>query len=261
MMQFSNYGCLPEGGGGVESLSPVTANLWAWHNAADTGSLVLVNGNEVSQWSDISGNGRHLTGISGSYARHATRSLNGLPVVDCNAGATEALYWDGSFGTIAEASDNTVFIVACSDTAGAPGTLLHARDNDSNKASWGLMLFTNLQDGAGYAMRGYHHLSNGSGGANQSNASGAPDTQPHIYGLRREGAQQKVILDNGYGNLAPAVDATPTGAMWLGARYFDGQLITCFDGIVAEVLLYDRALTQTEIDQNLAYLQDKWGLD
>lgn len=262
MMQFHNYGYPAGGGFEAEGLSPVTTDLWAWHDASDAESLVIVNSDEVSQWNDLSGNAHHLSGMTAARPRYATRSLNGLPVVDFNGALNGALYWDAGFGSIAAASDNTVFIVAQSDMATVAYALMHARDTDTVNDSWGLMIFTNPQaPGNGAFIRSYQHSNDGTNGAHQSNAGSGTNADPHIYGMRREGSEQKAILDNSYGNIAPAVDATPTGAMYLAGRFVNGNVGNSFDGIVAEVLLYDRALNQTEIDQNLAYLQDKWGLD
>lgn len=59
------------------------ANLLAWHDPADAATITDAGSGAVSQWSDKSGNGYHLTQATGTF-RPTTgiRSLNGVNLLD-----------------------------------------------------------------------------------------------------------------------------------------------------------------------------------
>lgn len=69
----------PRQAGGFDPRS--IANLAAWYNASDTASLTLETG--VRQWSDLSGNGRHLAQTTlNNQPAVATNALNSRPAID-----------------------------------------------------------------------------------------------------------------------------------------------------------------------------------
>ena len=60
----------------LKASTPVSAGLNAWF-AADQG--VTLSGSQITNWADLSGNGRHAT-AAGGVTNLATNQLNGLPV-------------------------------------------------------------------------------------------------------------------------------------------------------------------------------------
>jgi len=48
--------------------------------------------------------------------------------------------------------------------------------------------------------------------------------------------------------------------MYYGTRYDGSSFGFYYQGVIAEVLIYDRALSDAEMAQNLSYLEAKWGL-
>lgn len=57
------------------------ANLAAWYDASVATSITIQTG--VQQWSDLSGNGRHLVqNITNNQPAYTTGAINGKPVVD-----------------------------------------------------------------------------------------------------------------------------------------------------------------------------------
>jgi len=60
---------------------PIRTNLTMWYDASVPSSITL-SGSSVTQWNDLSGNGRNATGSSGSYPTYLANGLNGRGVID-----------------------------------------------------------------------------------------------------------------------------------------------------------------------------------
>jgi hypothetical protein len=57
------------------------ANLTVWYDASVSTSVTIETG--VSQWNDLSGNGRHLTqAVTNNQPAYVTNALNGRPAID-----------------------------------------------------------------------------------------------------------------------------------------------------------------------------------
>lgn len=90
MLHLSRHGT-----GYIDALwTPAQMGMAAWYDAADGATLILSAGGQVDQWSDKSGNGRHLT-QSGSLARPGydpNGATGSLPAVVWQSGSyNEAL--------------------------------------------------------------------------------------------------------------------------------------------------------------------------
>jgi hypothetical protein len=71
---------LPARGGGFSP--PSIANLALWLDASDSSTITLDGSNNVSQWSDKSGNTRHATqATAGSRPGYANDAVNSMPSV------------------------------------------------------------------------------------------------------------------------------------------------------------------------------------
>jgi len=68
------------GSGAWTASLPVTSGLRAWFDASNSGSITSSAG-LVSQWNDVSGNGRHLTSASAGRPSTGTNTQNGLNVL------------------------------------------------------------------------------------------------------------------------------------------------------------------------------------
>jgi len=68
------------GSGAWTGSLPVTSGLRAWFDASNSGSITSSAG-LVSQWNDVSGNGRHLTSASAGRPSTGTNTQNGLNVL------------------------------------------------------------------------------------------------------------------------------------------------------------------------------------
>lgn len=101
---------------GAAAWSPLDLpNLQGWWDASDDGSFTYSSGVVVSQWADLSGNGRHLAQSSGAAQPSRNGTQNGLDTVVFD-GAGD--YMDTAGFTI---SQPFTFLVACKITDGTSG--------------------------------------------------------------------------------------------------------------------------------------------
>jgi len=69
-----------KGSGAWTGTLPVTGGLRAWFDASNSNSITSSSG-LVSQWNDVSGNGRHVTSASAGRPSTETNTQNGLNVL------------------------------------------------------------------------------------------------------------------------------------------------------------------------------------
>lgn len=245
-----------QGEAGVEILStPVSSGLWSWHDAADESTITVEGGERVTNWADKSGNGRDVAAVAGGSHRpySGTRSLNGSNVIDFRGG--QRLYFPS--GQHMCGGDNTVIFLYRSDSTGIH-RVLTGYSNIPNATYAAYKLTTVASDSANIRWAACQNISPG---GNSSIITGSPDTSPHICGYVRNGSILNCVMDDVYGGDVAATDVSLTAAMQLGACYAgSSSFIDYLDGFIAEILIYERALTPEEVSENTAYLQQKWGL-
>jgi hypothetical protein len=242
--------------------TPLTLSPALWLDAADA-STITSSGSpaKVSQWNDKSGNAYHAgQGTSANQPVTGSRTQNGRNVLDFNGTST---YLERSTGTILgkNTSGVTVYYVAMHDATPtverlaflfSVGTSAVARvsctsgivsgkatfggrtldansfqraDSTSSVSTANAQLYTGLYDYANTDL--YVYINNVLEGTNSSyqTATTTSNTDSSRYG----------------------VGGTPFGAL-------------LFDGIIAEILVYNVAHNATQRSQVYDYLQTKWGL-
>lgn len=224
----------------------VTTGLWAWHDAADSGTITHESG-RVTEWQDKSGNGCDVSMSSGHSARPytGTRSMNGQNVLEFTGG--ERLVFPSTH--VLGLGNSTVIAVYKADVAahgylisGRVGSRSYAYEMAVNTASNGIL-------------RVNHADSN-----NFTLWSGGSGLSAHTGILRRDGSSVEVLLDGSSKASSAATNVSLTGNMYYGVRYDGASFGFYYQGVLAEVLIYDRALSNAELAQNLTYLEAKWGL-
>lgn len=214
---------------------PVTAGLGVWlkadtiqPNDASQGRIFGSNA-FVTRWNDQSGNRQSSTqATAASQPRYLGNDLNGLPTVK----------WDGTSqflrGGVAT-TVKTIFAVCKKDAeaTGLDGLFCASPSQDNqnirgNGTNW-------AAPGGAFGTNGADFPNGGQVRVNGANAS-AHNGQWHI--LMEESA------------------TAPGFAYQLGQTAFNRFL----NGRIAEVIIYDRALTQQEADAVGGYLADKYAL-
>jgi hypothetical protein len=103
-------------------------NIAAWFSTMESGSVIL-DGTTASQWSDISGNNRHVTqAIKANQPTYTPDGLNGKPVLTFTRSLNNFL--QGSFPTIGISAINTFVVTRWLTTGTTTADIQTLIDND-----------------------------------------------------------------------------------------------------------------------------------
>lgn len=231
---------------GLSAALPVTSGLAA-HFRADT--LELNDAGGVALWHDTSGHNRHLSAVVYNQPSYEVNEINGRPVLRFNGG-TAALI--ATLDQPLATDDFAAFVVARrSVTPGANGRLL------SFGASGQLVDFDNPAAGvalfdAGTSYATYYNLAQRAAGP--AHAAGA-----NVLEVNAAAGVAPVVRQNG--TAGPAGSAT-TWALQINRLVIGSRpdLADFYAGDIAEVVLYDRALTAGEATQVRNYLAARFAI-
>lgn len=212
-----------------------------WLDASDT-STISQTGGSVSQWNDKSGNGNNATqGTGANQPITGTRTVNGLNVLDFDGTNDFLNLPSGVFGL--SSGDNTIFLVFATDVIMTAQRLWLMTDSGSGRHTlqWG----------------GDSTFSTAASNSNVvvSSMGITPNMSPHIAGLFRSGGNFYSFFDGVQG---PSTAATNFTANQAYLATFRGTS-TFLNGVICEVIAYNRALTPAEVNQVGNYLSVKWG--
>jgi len=221
----------PRQAGGFDPRS--IANLTVWYDASVSTSVTIETG--VSQWNDLSGNGRHLTQTTtNNQPAYVTNALNGRPAIDFD-GSNDSL--SASF-TLSQPT--RVFCVG------------NYRLNQANQQLW---------DGAAAGNRMRQYL----------NATGSPGI---FAGAPQFSLGQSILgffvweaVFNG-NNSSLQQNGTTLSSGTAGTNVPGGVRLAIFgDGTqnptncqIAEFILYNRAITASEASAARTYLGRKYAI-
>lgn len=229
------------------------SGLSLWLDAADTTSITE-SGGAVSQWDDKSGNAYNFSqGTAANQPTTGTRTINSLNVIDFD-GSQEFL---GTTSTINDTQGH-VFIIFQKDNINDPSTMFGG-GSSSNATQLHLFL---SDDGTG------NPGIQAQGGNIYSFTSTVGTGTPSLYELASNGSTWSGWLDGGSETLTQ-VAGTNNGD-WLGDRSFTlisvgavrqlSNMISHFNGVIGEILLYDRLLSSSERQSVEGYLASKWAI-
>lgn len=219
------------------SFSPTQiSNLAMWLDGSDSSSITVDGSNNISQWNDKSGNGRHLLQTNATQRPSYTSSnqINGITVPNFD-GSDDTMSTSGA-STISQA--DTIYIVF---RLGSGATNPQLYDGSSARQYLYFPTTTSIQAFANSTMT--PTITSVVGAVTQVGVlfNGASST------IRMNGAQISS------GNLGVSGIGPETV---VGSNRFGGSP---FKGTIAELLIYSKALSTTERDNAEAYLKAKWG--
>lgn len=230
---------------GVSALSNVpqtTSNLVLWLRG-DAG-LTIDGSNKVSAWSDQSGNGHHALPATSTASPTLTMSaLNGLPVVQFNSAGGTRLSISNS--TLLNPSAGVSVMAVVRRTSGATVARVLSKTNGST--GYGLD-FSN-----GTTVRS---LINNTSSASTTLAATISGVVAAIYSTT-DG--NKIYVNGGAPVLATYSTAivSNTTSVGLGGDAVGGSYL---DGEIAELLVFNKAITDDERKDVEAYLYEKYGV-
>ncbi|MFM1872849.1 MAG: hypothetical protein RL398_2271 [Planctomycetota bacterium] len=222
---------------------PAHPDLHAWYAAWQgvNGVSVPANGAPVTRWNDLSSHGHHLVRTNAGANRQPTFRLSvgsGPKVVDFDG--DDYLWADASteFGTLAGAK--TVFFV-CRVRSGDGGYVFDGTTSSGRNA-----VFTGQTSGPGR----WHTYAGAA-------APSGPFVDHHAFQLHavQFGPTQLEHFLDGAAIYSGASTVAPLAGLVLGGRYSYSHE---FNGEIAEVLFYSRALTTAERQSIEGYLRSRY---
>ena len=207
------------------------ANLRCWYDASDS-STITHSANDVTQWNDKSGNGLHLNVKVGTITTNIN-TLNGKNVINTMSGNL-----DTNLGTI-NYNTHTIFIV-CNTLDGNQTDILgkFAGTNDVLFMRVGSNIFRS-------------HYQN-DGGTVVIDSTAIFTTTATILSHKLDATTSYNYVDTVVKTLSAAGARSTTGrTVSVGGRTTN----TC---TYAEILIYERALSDTEFADIGSYLKAKW---
>lgn len=214
----------------TEQALPLTiAGLKAWYDASDASSFTYSSGTLVSQWNDLSGQGRHIS--QGSVGAQPSRSgaQNGQSTVVYGAG--------------------TSLTVAVAPSVAMPLTTLGVVRWDGGGASntqWIRLASSQIAYVAGtaYALYGGLVL-----------AGGTPGTTWHQWSLKMNGVTSQIWADGA----SQATGTEGPGASMSEISVGATVSVNVWRGEVAEVIIYGADLAAADRLALEQYLKNKWA--
>lgn len=227
------------------------SGLTAWLRA-DLG--VTHSGNAVSLWADQSGNGRDFAqGVGASRPTlQATGGPNGTACVDFDG--TNDLLTNGALSGFIAAGAYTLFVVFRADAISTGAGDATAYDNDGpigdSSANFGLFVRNAPSDQA--------VAYNWDGSSDVVALSCATATWHAAEQRHESGTLYARLHGTAEGSAASGNTMALTSNVRLGTVYATANQY--FDGQIAEVVVYNRALSLSERQQVRAYLTARYGL-
>jgi len=245
-------------GSATSGFSPLSLpNLALWLDASDTSTITLDGSNNVSEWRDKSGNARHASQATTTQRPSYTSSnqINGV----------NAPRFDGTDDFLAT-SNVTLGVMTIFAVVTARWTVAE------NAAFFGQNWTTNKSVGR-VGAPGYDYVSNDLRAVTNSFNSGIAGPRaigPQPGGLvngasmlvaARLGTADTTIRANGT-NVSRVARNDPTTAITLPlaiGRPGSAYAAEYWNGMIAELVLFDRVVSDSELTAVETYLKAKWG--
>jgi hypothetical protein len=210
----------------------------------------------VSRWEDRSGRGNHFTqGTISKYPALVSAGIGGKPAVDFD-GVDDLL----AAASFSDATQGTVFVVALPRNVGASQAVLASRDEATATRNF----YAGISNGAKQYV---YHENAGAATAVVGDDSLVADT-PYVLAWKSDGSSY-TFWRNGDPQTLTAAVGSNNGNWWGDVSARDNFTVggskgasegSWFNGLVAEVLVYETALTDAQRQRVERYLAKKYGI-
>jgi len=231
-------------------------DLVLWLNASTLG---LEDSDPVSLWEDQSGNNNDATGASDERPEYIDGVLNGQPVVRFDGVDDWMSVLSDPSLSITDDREYEILVVFRTDVEERGGLVSKRVDS----ASWNPAYIVELEwiDNLRTAVR------DGVTTVDATDSTDVFDGVGHLFGSVWAGDDFHLYLDGVLETISDTtsvvgfdsdgIDGVPLA---IGTHYNGVDITGWYDGDIAEILIYDRALSSLERDAVEAYLQTKYGL-
>lgn len=240
----------------INEFFPTTiSNLERWY---DANTLNLADNALVSTWSDLSSNAADLTASGSDRPTYIARYWNGRPAL-MFYGAQELA---STSSTGRPSTDITVFVVAANMKRGSFPEFVSWTGGSTQ--GWEISGATGVDSDGQPPQLVLRPSGQAWGDINPVTSLRPGRGDPLLITVQRNGTSSYIRIDKGNevtdsGNSA-SIDYTTGGGTITLKVGNKGSNIAPLYGVVCEVIIYSRALTNTERDQVEAYLDSKWKL-
>ncbi len=225
----------------------VTTNLALWLKA-DLGTNTIINGQDITTWSDVSGAGNNATATAAPV--YNTNKFNFNPSIDFTTANGD--YMQISDNTNLNPDQQALFVVGAFSNSANDFAPFLVKSNDFNIADgWGL-----IRSGVGDEEIIYSKDGNFNAFNNMTY------DVPSINVAYTDGSNYNHSLELGtVSSGAKTTLATSTNSIYIGADSgSDGSTPGSFlDGPITEIIMYTDDLTATERQRIVSYLAIKYG--
>ncbi len=244
------------------ALAPGTIanNLQLWLKA-DTG--VTLSGSEVTQWDNVSNPGSVIAmDLSGTEeVTVASETLNFNDELTFPGGA----YFETSEQFIGNDNAYTKFVVYRRTSSTSPNALVASAGADNTQSIHGFYYQPDLGQPNANDLRGFHGSNDGNIGGDYIASTNAADLNTYYIAALRYGAggtESNMLRINA--EASPVTNTTVQGfndlGTQIGADQGGGAFNNTLNGNIAEVIVYDRALPNDELQRIESYLAIKYGI-
>jgi hypothetical protein len=221
-----------------------------WQDSSQT-TAVSANNDPVGAWEDKSGNNHDVSqATSGKRPTYKTGIQNGLPIIRFD-GTNDTLSRTITGNAILATNAATIYLAMLQDGTKDINIILawDAPDNANR-----FRLFAAFSDDKLY----FDHGNSSSGGRISVAQPAGWNDVFHLVELFRDGTTTAEIIVDGTTLVSSNMsDGLDTSGSYNFQIVLDGGY---FKGDLAEIVIYNRALTATERGQVESYLSDKWGI-
>jgi hypothetical protein len=221
---------------------PVKGGLGLWLDASDDSTFSYSSGTSVSQWRDKSGNNFHATQALSANQPSRSTTQNSRKTVN----------FDGTNDTVTIPnficnSEMSIFVVS---NCGTTLLIEHSTDTNSNQGFYfygggtGMIYITRA---TGSIISNSNWLSGGYSIASAVNSTGL-DLLTY-----KNGSQQTIITDG----RSSLTNTYITNTLYIGSR---GANSLWSSGPIAEIIIYNRKVSNAERNLIHTYLGQKWGI-
>ena len=247
---------------GVSSnLDTVEDNLVLWLDASNidfVDNSTLTDGEAISVWKDLSGNGHNLSQDDNSKKPVFNTSIfNGRSALDFNQSVLSL----DSFTALDGKDDYTIIYVLDQDTSDGEQEIFHLENSIgtsillgsySQVSRWGFShrdISGNQNNKLSYEIDGYKHIV-----VFDRQAMGNAIDEMNIM---VDGSENEAVI-NTWGDITHIENLSNSNALHIGS--LSGGTLRSFDGRIAEIIVFDKELTDDEKIKVNYYLSTKWGL-
>jgi len=242
----------PAGGSGTGWTPSTYGGVSAWFDANDTASLTVV-GTGLTNWADSSGNGVDLAARSTKEPTYDSRTINGIVVPEFHPFTPEM--WGAGPWQIVNATDGSVTFMAVAEIDDVSDSNNLISLDDENAARGPLMRINNQTKS--FVFRSGESTIVHDNGTTESDGVLAVFTTVITASTVETWANN---VSTGSTAISPVVSFTGTSVVGLGCQA-DPTPSGNLDGLLAEVVTWDEALTDENRQLAELDLATKWGLD